>query len=73
MGERLIGYGNRILQANHPDAHNFQIAIESSGVSSSKNRMLALSREALEQYADEVHTLVRVLSLRVVNFGFRER
>ncbi len=73
MGERLIGYGNRVLQANHPDAHHFQIAVESSGVSSSKERMLVLSRETLEQYASEEYTLVMLLSFTVQNFTPKER
>jgi len=73
MGENVVGYGNTTLKANHPDAHAFQTAFDSTGVYTRRDSMLVKARSILEDYADERYTLVYLLGFTVMNFSFKER
>ena len=73
MGENVVGYGNTTLKANHPDAHAFQTAFDSTGVYTRRDAMLVKARSILEDYADERYTLVYLLGFTVMNFSFKER
>lgn len=68
MGDRLLGYGNRVLKDEHPLAREFQIAYESSGVQKSLVAMLEACRDVLEDLAGEQYTLVYLEQYRVLNY-----
>ncbi len=70
MGERLIGYGNRVLDANDRDAAQFQTqGIESTGVRSTPTGMLMAIEDILEDYASEAFTVVFCEHIKVMNFS----
>jgi hypothetical protein len=73
MGETIIGYGNRVLDAHHPDAHAFQMAFDSTGIYTSREGMLLKAREVLEGYAGELYTMVYLIGFTVQNFSFKIR
>jgi hypothetical protein len=70
MGERLIGYGNRVLNAADPDAAQFQTqGIESTGVLSSVEGMLIGIEDLLTEYAAEEFTVVFCEHIKLMNFA----
>ena len=70
MGERLIGYGNRVLDAQDPDAAQFQTqGIESTGILPTVEGMLMGIEDLLTEYADEEYTVVFCEHIKVMNFS----
>lgn len=70
MGERLIGYGNRVLDAQDPDAAQFQTqGIESTGVRPTVDGMLISIEDLLTEYADEEYTVVFCEHIKVMNYA----
>lgn len=70
MGERLIGYGNRVLNAADLDAAQFQTqGIESTGVLSSVQGMLIGIEDLLTEYAAEEFTVVFCEHIKLMNFA----
>jgi hypothetical protein len=71
MGDSLIGYGNRVLDAdNEEEAHNFQMGYESTGVWKTKVSAMAKAREIIEEYAADMTTLIFLNRYTVWNFDF---
>jgi len=69
MGERLIGYGNRVLDASDPDAAQFQTqGIESTGILPHPKAMLLSIEEILNDYASEEYTVVYCEHIKLLNF-----
>lgn len=70
MGERLIGYGNRVLDAADPDAAQFQTqGIESTGILPTAKGMLLSIEETLNDYAAEEYTVVYCEHIKLMNFA----
>ncbi len=70
MGERLIGYGNRVLDAQDPDAAQFQTqGIESTGILPTAEGMLIGIEELLTEYAAEEYTVVFCEHIKVMNYA----
>lgn len=72
MGERLVGYDNRVLKASDPDAMHFQTnGIDSTGLFHSRNGALDAAETILEDLADEKNTMVWLHHARIMNFSRR--
>lgn len=70
MGERLIGYGNRVLSSKDPDAGSFQTqGIESTGIQRTREGMLRALRDILEEYAGEQRTVVHLYYVKIQTFA----
>lgn len=71
MGDSLIGYGNRVLEAdNEDDAHNFQMGYENTGVWKTKLSAMKKVRELIEDYASDMTTLIFLNRYTVWNFDY---
>ena len=69
MGERLVGYGNRVLQSTHADAHEFQTqGIESTGVFLSQQGMMEALEGVLLDLSDEDKTIVYLHWVKIMNY-----
>lgn len=70
MGERLIGYGNRVLDAADPDASQFQTqGIESTGIRPTARGMVMGIENLLNEYAAEEYTVVYCEHIKLMNFA----
>ena len=69
MGERLIGYGMRVLVDPDPMASAFYtMGVDSTGVWNSKQGMLLRLRSELEELASEQNTVVYLNHVVLQNF-----
>ena len=73
MGERLVGYGQRTLTMNDPDAAAFQTqGIEPTGVFNTPTKMLAKVEEILVDLASEERTVIWCQHIKVMNFSRKQ-
>lgn len=69
MGERLVGYGMRVLDDKHPLASQFFTrGIVNTGVFLSKDGLVNAMRSELEDLSSEMNTVVHLNHVTITNF-----
>ena len=69
LGERLVGYGTKVLDTKDPDARFFQTqGFDSTGLFESYVAMMDALQRKLEDYASSPRTVVYVHFVKLMNF-----
>lgn len=72
LGERLVGYGTKLLKKDDPYAAFFQTqGFDSTGATGSRASMIERLRSKLEDYARSDRTIVYLHFVKVMNFDRR--